>query len=151
MGNPPAQNALLSPVMDSFVALERCIFRFCPLWNWSYHIGNGVPHLSSRVFQDNSTFSMLPRPIHISVFQNQNKGLDFWRYFVAVRVFINDRKIKFPTAESEKTKTFWIARFLSQKLFSNLHQFSKRQIRVKSVFANFKHNHGPNMLHMMHL
>ena len=49
-GKPPAQNALLSPVMDSFHALERCIFRFCPLWNWSYHIGNGVPHLSSRVF-----------------------------------------------------------------------------------------------------
>ena len=107
--------------------------------------------LVAGFFQDNSTFSMLPRPIHISVFQNQNKGLDFWRYFVAVRVFINDRKIKFPTAESEKTKTFWIARFLSQKLFSNLHRFSKRQIRVKSVFANFKHNHGPNMLHMVHL
>ena len=33
-----------------------------------------------------------------------------------------------------------------------MHQFSNsRQICVKSVFANFKHNHGPNMLHMVHL
>ena len=33
-----------------------------------------------------------------------------------------------------------------------LHHFSNsRQIRVKSVFANFKHNNGPNMLHRVHL
>ena len=45
-------------------------------------------------------------------------------------------------------------------ILQKLRQFSKglepdfsnlRQIRVKSVFANFKHNNGPNMLHRVHL
>jgi len=73
--------------------------------------------LVAGFFQDNSTFSMLHRPIHISVFQNQNKGLDFWRYFVAVRVFINDRKIKFPTAESEKNENFLDSKIFVAKTF----------------------------------
>ena len=93
MGNPPAQNALLSPVMDSFHALERCIFRFCPLWNWSYHIGNGIPHLS-KFSEDNSTFSLLPRPIYICN-SKPKKGIGLMEIFFALRVSIND---KFRTA-----------------------------------------------------
>ena len=62
----------------------------------------------------------------------------------------------YPSGQSQKkTKIFQIARFLLQKFSEKtrkLHQVSNsRQIRVKSVFANFKHNHGPNMLHMVHL
>ena len=56
--------------------------------------------------------------------------------------------------ESEKTKTFRIARFCCKNFpdkTRKLHQFSNsRHICVKSVFANFKHNHDPNMLHAVH-
>ena len=58
----------------------------------------------------------------------------------------------YPSGQSQKkTKIFQIARFLLQKFSEKTRKFHQvsnlRQIRVKSVFANFKHNHGPNMLY----
>ena len=65
-------------------------------------------------------------------------------------------KLKSAYSQSQKRRKLSEWQDFCRKNFSDkirkLHHFSNsRQLRVKSVFANFKHNNGPNMLHRVHL